>query len=108
MMEDKTMHTLSLNTKQLISILYEPRKAGKICSILELECGAESLGCVGWSPQQVERIMFAVLRLATERDGGLDTAIKLAKTDWRDLLMSAGFGEDLNAHEKWYKSVTKQ
>ena len=52
--------------------------------------------------------MFAVLKLATEGDTGLDTAIELAKTDWRDLLMSAGFGEDINAHEKWHKAVTKQ
>ena len=32
----------------------------------------------------------------------LQKAIELAKTDWRDLLMSAGFGEDIHAHERWF------
>jgi len=38
-------------------------------------------------------------------DGGLEAAIELANTDWRDLLMAAGFGEDLNAHQKWSQSI---
>jgi hypothetical protein len=53
----------------------------------------------------MERIRFAVLKLATESEAGLDAAVNLANTDWRDLLMSAGFGKDLDAHEKWYLSV---
>jgi len=32
---------------------------------------------------------------------GLLEAIELAKADWRDLLMAAGFGEDVRAHEFW-------
>ena len=73
--------------------------------MLENACGTESLGCEGWSPEQMERIRFAALKLGVERQGGLDAAIDLANTDWRDLLMAAGFGEDLNAHEKWYQSI---
>ena len=33
----------------------------------------------------------------------LDKAITLAKLDWRDLLMSAGFGHDVNQHMIWYQ-----
>ncbi len=29
-------------------------------------------------------------------------AIELAQTDWRDLLMAAGFGNDPQEHNKWY------
>lgn len=28
-------------------------------------------------------------------------AVKLAREDWRDLLMSAGFGDDIHAHLEW-------
>jgi len=35
---------------------------------------------------------------------GLD-AIRLAETDWRDALMAAGFGEDLQAHIAWARSI---
>ncbi len=31
----------------------------------------------------------------------LEEAIKLAQIDWRDLLMAAGFGHDVEAHLKW-------
>lgn len=99
------MSELSPNTEHLIHILYESREAKEIADILEFECGTESLGCDGWAPVQMERIRFAVLKLSIDREVGLEKALKLASTDWRDLLMAAGFGEDLKAHEKWYKSV---
>ena len=28
-------------------------------------------------------------------------AIALAQTDWRDLLVAAGFGDDVQAHKDW-------
>jgi hypothetical protein len=31
----------------------------------------------------------------------LQRAIELAKADWRDLLVAAGFAEDIHAHEHW-------
>ncbi len=69
--------------------------------MIENECGTESLSCDGWTPQQMERIRYAVLRLATEKSLSLESAIKLATTDWRDLLCAAGFGNERDAHEKW-------
>jgi len=35
----------------------------------------------------------------------LKTAAKLAKTDWRDLLVNAGFAEDVNAHNIWADTI---
>ncbi len=99
------MSELSPNTEYLVHTLYKSREAKEIGDILEIECGTESLGCDDWTPVEMERIRFAVLKLATESDSGLDNALKLVTTDWRDLLMVAGFGEDLKAHEKWYESV---
>ena len=74
--------------------------------MLELECGTEALSCEGWTPEEMERIRFAVLKLDTEKKVDFESAIELAQTDWRDLLMSAGFGEDLEAHKAWAKRVS--
>lgn len=100
-----SMSELSPNTEYLVHTLYKSREAKEVGDILEIECGTEALDCDGWTPIQMERIRFAVLKLSIESETGLDDAVNLANTDWRDLLMAAGFGEDLNAHEKWYESV---
>jgi hypothetical protein len=95
------MSELSQNTKNLVHALFKSGEALKVCDMLENECGTEALSCEGWTPTQMERIRFAVLRLAKDKTMSLESAINLAKTDWRDLLMAAGFGNDLNAHKTW-------
>ncbi len=100
------MSALSKRTKDLIHRLYKSREALEVCDIIENECGTESLSCDGWTSEQMERIRFGVLKLAHENTLELNAALSLAQTDWRDLLMSAGFGQDLNAHEKWAKRVS--
>lgn len=99
------MSELSPKTNRIVNILFKSREAKEVSDMLENDCGTESLGCDGWSPEQMDRIRFAVLKLGNEKQGGLDAAIDLANTDWRDLLMAAGFGKDLNAHEEWYQSI---
>lgn len=99
------MSELSQNTKDLVHALYKSREALEVCDILENECGTEALSCEGWSPAQMERIRFSVLKLAKENTMSLDSAIELAQKDWRDLLMAAGFGNELNAHEKWAAEI---
>ena len=39
--------------------------------------------------------------LSEGRVDKLYDAIALAQTDWRDLLVSAGFAEDIQAHKDW-------
>lgn len=50
---------------------------------------------------QLERVRFAVLKLSGGDLEKLRKAVKLAQTDWRDVLMAAGFGHDVNAHKSW-------
>ncbi len=85
------MSELSQKTKNLVHALYKSREAFEVCDILENECGTETLSCNGWSPAQMDRIRYSVLRLAKENTMSLDSAVKLAQKDWRDLLMAAGF-----------------
>lgn len=53
------------------------------------------------SPELLERISAAALQVSEGSLVRLDAALELAARDWRDLLMSAGFGYDLTAHEVW-------
>lgn len=99
------MSLLSKNTKGIVHRLYKSSEAKKVCDILEFECGTEKISCEGWTPEQMERIRFAVLKLDTEKKLDLYSAIKLAQVDWRDLLISAGFAEELNSHEVWAKHI---
>jgi hypothetical protein len=53
-----------------------------------------------------ERLQFAALKLSEGNLDKLDRAVALAKIDWRDLLMAAGFGEDIKAHLAWLPQRT--
>jgi diaminohydroxyphosphoribosylaminopyrimidine deaminase/5-amino-6-(5-phosphoribosylamino)uracil reductase len=48
-----------------------------------------------------ERVRLAALRVSGGSRAKLDEAIALAKLDWRDLLVEAGFADDVDAHERW-------
>ncbi len=98
------MSALSHRTEQIIEHYITPDARATMRGRLEGECGIEALGCPGWTPEEMERIWFAVLKLGMKNDSAFESAITLAKTDWRDLLMAAGFGEDLEAHNKWWQS----
>ena len=50
---------------------------------------------------QMDRFRFAALKLSEGKLSTLVAAVDLAKRDWRDLLMAAGFGEDVTEHERW-------
>ena len=51
------------------------------------------------SEAALERLQFAALKLSEGNLDKLDRAVALANRDWRDLLMAAGFGEDVDAHK---------
>jgi hypothetical protein len=48
----------------------------------------------------MERWRFSALKLSGGNIEKLSKAIELAKLDWRDLLVSAGF-DDVDAHIHW-------
>jgi hypothetical protein len=53
-------------------------------------------------PELLERIRIAVLKLSHGDLNALQRAIDLAQHDWRDVLVAAGFADDINAHESWW------
>lgn len=48
-----------------------------------------------------ERVQLGVLKVSNGNTDKLLSAIILAQTDWRDLLMAAGFGHFITEHENW-------
>ena len=69
--------------------------------LLTDECGSDLPFCADLDAHGLERIRFAALKLSDGRMAGLREAVLLAKRDWRDLLMAAGFAHDTSAHERW-------
>jgi hypothetical protein len=65
------------------------------------ECGNNLPSLEKLNQFQLERFRFAALKLSNGSLERLREAITLAKADWRDLLMGAGFGEDVHAHGRW-------
>ncbi len=50
----------------------------------------------------LERIRFAALKLSNGDLAELRNVIEQAQIDSRDVLVAAGFGQDVRAHEAWF------
>ena len=96
------MVDLSPATRQHVAALFAPAEIPEAEALLAREC-ADNLPLLGdpITPQGLERLRFAALRLSGGRLGRLREAIQVAKSDWRDLLMGAGFAHDVHAHRRW-------
>ncbi len=99
------MNKLSPNTELLLKTFYRGDELIKVRRLLKDECGVEALGCEGWMPLQMERIWFAILKLGQNNPPAMEEAKNLARTDRHDLLINFGFGQDTEAHKKWFQSV---
>ena len=64
-------------------------------------CGNNLPFCEKLDEFQLERVRFSALKLSAGNIDKLKDAIELAKTDWRDLLVAAGFATDVTAHKSW-------
>jgi hypothetical protein len=83
------MTPLSARTRRVIAALFAPA-----------DHLAAERALLGWS-EDSERLRLAALRLSRGDLAGLDEAIGVGNTDWRDLLVWSGFGDDVRAHETW-------
>jgi len=92
---------LRLETLRHIDILFseENREAAK--TLLFEQCGNDLPGVSQTNTNEMERLRVAALKCSDGDLSKLERAIKLAQRDYRDLLMAAGFGYDVHAHETW-------
>ena len=99
---------LSPETRRRTLALFAPADQAAAERLLVEGCGNNLPFLDELDPFQLERFRFAALKLGDGRLDGLRQAVALAKADWRDLLMSAGFGEDVAAHNRWTPGGGKQ
>ncbi len=84
-----------------IARLFPPEEQEEVTRLLQEDCGTALPGTDNASAESLERIQCAALRLSEGRMDKLYDAIALGQTDWRDLLVAAGFAEDPRAHKDW-------
>jgi hypothetical protein len=85
------LHGLSFETVRRIEALFDGAERELACALLVEECGNNLPFLEGLDERQLERVRFAVLKLSLSDLGRLRQEIKLAQTDWRDVLVAAGF-----------------
>jgi hypothetical protein len=102
----KLKTVLTKDTHTIINKLFTPVEVSRIEPMLLALFGARTFEVYS-TPESMERIWFAVIKLCSSRLNTWDTWFELAKTDWRDLLMSAGFGEDTTAHIRWKRDILR-
>jgi len=99
------MIDLSDRTRQLIDVFFSDKVKEEAAFFLQYECAQNlPLGKMD-TPEGIERIQFAVIKISNGDMDELGKAISLAKTDWRDVLMWADFGNDVEAHNRWANRV---
>ena len=91
--------TLSPECLDRVAYLFPSKEdREEVRRILEEDC---SPSCDWFPREKVDRIRYAVLRLSRGRLDRLEDAMTLARTDYRDLLMAAGFGRELESYRTW-------
>jgi hypothetical protein len=91
----------SLSVQNHIARLFPPEEQEEVTHLLKEDCGTSLPGTDNASSEFFVRVQCAALKLSEGRIDKLYDAIALAQTDWRDLLVSAGFAEDTQAHKDW-------
>jgi hypothetical protein len=97
---------LSAETQRRLNLVFAPAPGqpdlrDEVGRLLTEQCGNNLPFCERNDQFQMERIRFAVLKLSQGSMSELLRAIGVAKVDWRDVLVAAGFGNELLAHRRW-------
>ena len=93
--------SLSPETRLRLNAVFAPADLNEAEILLVEECGRNLPFSENATPESLERIRFAAMKIANGSIDRLCDAIQLAQIDWRDLLVSAGFANDVNAHWNW-------
>ena len=92
------MNPLHEDTLKRIEILFPKNLQPQIIDALLNDCAK---GILPSTLEELERIRVAVLKLSDGKLKDFQSAISLSQIDWRDVLVSAGFGCYVNAHKHW-------
>lgn len=93
---------LSPETERRVTALFPADQRAEVTRLLVERCGNNLPGLGKQDQFQLERVRFAALKVSRGDLARLRSAVELAEVDWRDLLMGADFGSDVNAHKNWF------
>jgi hypothetical protein len=86
---------LSPDTLRRLNILFHVEDRERAKALLYEQCGANV------HYHEIERLRIAALKYSDGNLPMLESAVKLAQLDWRDLLVATGFANDVEAHRSW-------
>ena len=98
--ERRPFIALSEAVEQRLRAQFAPEERAEARRQLEHDCGS-NIDDFGPSPADYDRLRFAAMKASCSRIEGLRWALAMAKTDWRDLLVHAGFAQDATEHTRW-------
>lgn len=93
---------LSPETQRRVDALFVGMARQEATDLLVTQCGANLPFCESSDAHGRERVRFAALKLSRGDLEQLRKAVALAEKDWRDVLVAAGFADDLRVHESWF------
>jgi len=97
------MKCMSPEAQSKLEQIFPQEQWSAVIALLDSECGSGlpligKQGAIG-----IERVQCAALKLSEGSMEKLGRAVQVAKEDWRDVLVAAGFGHDVTAHREWLK-----
>jgi hypothetical protein len=95
------MSELSPATWERLKLIFRPEDKEKAASILMNECGTNLPHLENSTPEGLERIRFAVVKMSDGNIRDLQYMVYVAKRDWRDVLGKAGFADSFTTHLEW-------
>lgn len=97
---------LSNRVNRLLATLIDESIRSRLADRLQVEAANNIPFHDKSKTKDMDRIRFSIIKLVHEEPNAEDEAFELAKVDWRDLFMAAGFAYDADEYEKWYLRVT--
>ncbi|MBI1367740.1 MAG: hypothetical protein GC162_03710 [Planctomycetes bacterium] len=92
---------LSPQTQRRLDRVFDEALRPLAAQLLVDACGHNLPFCEKSDMFALERIRFAALKFSEGRLDKLREAVHIAQTDWRDVLVAAGFANDLTTHQDW-------
>jgi hypothetical protein len=105
LLKGSTVPPLQPDTLKIIQFLFPEEQRKEIIDILTEECAK---GIRPNNQEELERIQIAVLKISGGDLDEFQKAIECSQTDWRDLLVSADFADDVQAHKNWFPKKGKK
>jgi hypothetical protein len=92
---------LSPATTRRLDALFRDEDRGEATRLLREECAENIPLWFDPTSSGLDRLRIAAIKLSEGDLAKLRRAVEIAHQDWRDVLVAAGFGNDVTAHERW-------